>query len=79
MATETPTERWNREAIENRDCRACNHCGWEPDSDFYCGHPEALEHVSRIGASLGAMARLGLCVLPTKQLWELRDGLQSGV
>lgn len=71
--SETPTERWNREAIEQKHCTKCKHCGWEPDSDLYCGHPEAFRKISPFGASHGAMHREGLCEVPERQLWELRD------
>lgn len=73
MQPETPQQRWDREAIEKRDCRKCEHCGWEPDSDLYCGHPVAFEKVSPFGATHNAMSRMGLCVVGTKQLWELRN------
>lgn len=70
LPTETPTERWIREAVERKDCQQCNHCGWEPDSDLYCGHPEAFSNVSVYGASFNAMDKLGLCTGEEKQLWE---------
>lgn len=54
-----------------RQCQNCKHCGWEPDSDLYCGHPKAFEEVSCFGASLQAMGRLGLCDT-RMQLWEPR-------
>ncbi len=70
MTEETPTERWQREAVERKDCRTCEHCAWEPDSDLYCGHPEAFKQVSSFGASFGAMERQNLCKSPDKALWE---------
>lgn len=71
---ETATQRWERLAIENRECRKCQYCAWEPDADLYCAHPEAFKHVSNYGASFGAMERAGLCHSPDKKLWKLRNG-----
>jgi len=56
-------------------CTNCKHCGWEPDSDIYCGHPVAFEKISNYGASPVAMARAGLCLSDETgglNLWKKR-------
>jgi hypothetical protein len=66
-------EGWRQAAIARKDCQQCNHCGWEPDSDLYCGHPEAFAKISCFGASLDAMERENLCTFKGRQLWEQRE------